>query len=80
MSCVLSGSRGCSTWTLLILLPDQPVDAREAVAVAAHRLTRLIQDISTVAAQVLLLWDFIADALRETRRVLVLTRCGRNPV
>lgn len=73
---------GCHETSVLLerFLPYQPVDAREAVAVTAHRLTRFIQHIVTVAAQVLLFGDLIADALRETRRVLVLTRCGRNPV
>lgn len=62
------------------LLPKQPVDARQAVAVTAHRLTRSIQHIIAVTAQKLLFRDLITDALRETRRVFVFTRDRRSPV
>lgn len=55
-------------------LPDEPVDAREAVAVAARALMRSVEHAVAVAAQVFLRRNFITDALREAGRVLVLPR------
>lgn len=55
-------------------LPDEPVDALEAVAVAARALVRAVEHAVAVAAQILRSRNFITDALRETGRVLVLSR------
>lgn len=55
-------------------LPEEPVDAREAVAEAALALVRSVEHAVAVAAQVLLRRNFITDALREAGRVLVLSR------
>lgn len=61
-------------WWAWSRLPDEPVDAREAVAVAARALVRAVEHAVAVAAQVFLRRKFITDALRKAGRVLVLSR------